>query len=171
VLVAAAVIVAGASINAVAVRASAAHGPTSAALPTLEAKIAAAVNAVRAEHGLSQLRPSQPLGSAAAFHSFDMVRHGFFSHNSSNGSSSMARLARFYPPAGHARWWVGETLCWHSGWLNADTVVRDWLASPEHRTILLAGQFRELGITAVHTSAFDGYAATLVTADFGARAG
>jgi uncharacterized protein YkwD len=52
-------------------------------------------------------------------------------------------------------------------------VIEAWLHSPPHRTVLLAPEWRELGISAVRVDdapgSFDGMDATIVTADFGAR--
>jgi uncharacterized protein YkwD len=166
---AAAVLVAGASISAAKTPTSAAHGSRNVLtrLPALDLRIAAAINAVRLQHGLPKLRVSRPLHSAADDHSYDMARHGFFSHDSHDGTSPWARLAHFYRFRS-----AGETLLWSAGDVAATTVVREWLASPEHRPILLAAGFRDLGVSAVHATAASGAFngdVTLVTADFGAR--
>lgn len=173
---AAVIAVAGVSINAVAAPAPAAStsqkGVT--ALRALSARIARAINTARAERGLAPLHVSRRLRAAAAFHSFDMALHGFFAHNSFDGTSASARLARFYPSAGYLRWDIGETILWYSPGVGATAAVEEWLSSPEHRVILLAGNYREIGVSAVHEAAapgtFDGDEVTLVTADFGARA-
>jgi uncharacterized protein YkwD len=48
-----------------------------------------------------------------------------------------------------------------------------WMNSPPHRANLLAPIWREIGLGAVHSDAapgvYQGLAATIVTADFGAR--
>jgi uncharacterized protein YkwD len=143
------------------------------ALPGLGVQIAAGINAARAQHGLPRLRPFRPLRLAAELHSFEMARYGFFSHDSHDGTSSAARLARFYPSSGYRRWQVGEALLWYAGRPDAATVVREWLSSSEHRRILLAPGFRDVGVSAVRATgasgAFHGSEVTLVTADFGAR--
>jgi len=172
---AAAILVAGASVNAVSaaapLRTHARNLVT--ALPSLDQQVIAGINAARAQHGLGKLRLSLHLRSAANFHSYDMARHGFFSHDSANGASPWTRLARYYPSAGYTRWQVGETLLWYSPDVDAAGVVHDWLTSPEHRAILLTGAFREIGVSAVHATAasgdFHGDEVTLVTADLGVR--
>lgn len=175
-LAAVVVFVAGVSVNAVAASSPAAHGPQEeiAPLRALSTQIAFAINAARAERGLSPLHTSRRLRAAAVFHSYDMAGHGFFSHDSSDGTSASTRLARFYPSGGYRRWAIGEALLWYSPGVDAATAVADWLSSPEHRAILLAADYREIGVSAVHvatpTGAFHGHQATLVTADFGARA-
>jgi uncharacterized protein YkwD len=174
--VAAVVLAAGASASALPVAAAqrAATPNVVTAMPSLDVQIVARINAARAQHGLQRLRLSLRLKSAADFHSYEMARHGFFSHDSSNGSSPWKRLARFYPSAGYRRWQVGETLLWYSPGVDAAGAVQDWLTSPEHRTILLTPSFQEVGISALHATAASGYfqsdEVTLITADFGVRA-
>jgi len=161
------IVVAGSSVNAVtAAPPGRATRRTVAPLPALDAAIAAGINRVRVRHGLTKLRSCLSLRRAAAFHSNDMARGGFFSHDSSDGTPPGTRLARFYPSAHGYR--VGETLLWQDGDVDAATAVHDWLASPEHRAILLDPGFRDLGVSAVHATAASGEI-TLVTADFGAR--
>jgi uncharacterized protein YkwD len=173
--VAAAAVVAGLSVSAVSFAAARRVGSRDVvtAVRSLDVQIAARINAVRAEHGLGRLRLSPSLQSAADFHSYEMVRGGFFSHDSADGSSPWKRLARFYPSGGYRRWEVGETLLWYSPGVDAASAVHTWLTSPEHRAILLAPTFREVGVSALHSTAasgdFQGEEVTLITADFGAR--
>jgi uncharacterized protein YkwD len=48
-----------------------------------------------------------------------------------------------------------------------------WMGSPEHRANLLKGEWREIGLSAVHVASapgtFKGLEVTIVTADFGVR--
>jgi uncharacterized protein YkwD len=61
----------------------------------------------------------------------------------------------------------GENLAW--GPISASWVVSQWLASPEHRAILLRPGFRRIGIGAYEGS-FAGQSGKLVvTADFAGR--
>jgi uncharacterized protein YkwD len=142
-------------------------------LTALDGQIVERIDAERAQHGLARLDFSRRLRAAVTFHSYEMARAGFFSHTSLDGTSPPARLARFYRSAGFSHWKVAETLLWDSGTPDAESAVRDWMTSPEHRSILLDPGLRDVGISAVHASAasgtFRGAAATLVTADFGAR--
>ena len=170
------ILVAGASVDAVLAAAPGkAHASSGVrALPVLSAQAIGDINAARTAHGLPRLRLSRPLRAAATFHSYEMARHGFFSHDSLDGTSASARLARFYPSAGYTQWSVGETLLWYAPGVDAARAVRDWLSSPDHRAILLDPDFREVGISAVHATAasgsFQGNEVTIVTADFGLRA-
>ena len=173
---AAAILVAGVSVSAVSAAApNRAHVPNAVrALPALDQQVIARINVARAQHGLGKLKLSLKLRAAARFPSYEMAQHGYFSHDSANGSSPWTRLAHYYPSAGFTQWQVGETLFWSEPNVDAFGVVHDWLTSPEHRAILLTGSFREIGVSAVHATAasgadFHGDEVTLVTADFGVR--
>lgn len=173
--VAAAVLVAGSSISALSAAAAPRAGTRNVvtAMPLLDAQLVAGIDAARAQHGLARLRLSRRLQSAASFHSNEMARNGFFSHDSADGTSPLKRLARFYPSAGYLRWQVGETLLWYAPGVDAAAAVHDWLTSPDHRAILLAPLFREVGVSALHATAgsgyFQGQEVTVITADFGLR--
>jgi uncharacterized protein YkwD len=170
---AAAILVAGGVVAAVPAAAAPKDSGTYVltAMPSLDAQIAAGINAARVRYGLARLRLSRPLRAAAAYHSFDLANSGTFSHDSTDGNTAGQRLARYYPSAGYRRWQVGETLYWASPGTTAAEAVGDWLASPEHRAILLTPAFREIGVSAVHSAAADGSGddSTVVTADFGVR--
>ena len=165
---ASAIFVAGAAVGA----ASASPNVVT-ALPALDRQIVAGINTARAQRGLVRLRVSAQLRAAARFHSYDMARRGFFSHDSADGTPAGTRLARYYRSAGYTRWQIGEALLWAQPDVDGPGAVRDWLTSPEHRAILLTSAFREIGVSAVHATAasgdFNGGEVTLVTADFGVR--
>jgi len=140
---------------------------------SVQAALVRQMNALRAAHGLSRLQLSPALNAAAAVHSTQMARMGYFSHNSANGQSFSQRVASYYPSRGYRSWTVGENLVYGSPDLGAARALRLWLASPPHRANLLNPRWHELGLSAVHaTSApgvYGGSPATIVTADFGAR--
>ena len=131
------------------------------------------LNALRLAHGLAPLRVSAPLTAAAAAHSTQMARLGYFSHDSANGGSFSSRIASFYPSQGYRSWTVGENLLWASPDVGAARALRLWLASPPHRANLLNPRWREVGLSAVHSSSAPGVygnaPTTIVTADFGNR--
>jgi uncharacterized protein YkwD len=171
---AAVILVAGGSIAGASASSVRTNGRTAvSAMPALDQQLIAAIDAVRAQHGLQELRPSLRLQAAASFHSYEMANLGFFSHTSADGTSSASRTARYYPSAGYRRWHVGETMLWYSPRVAAADAVADWLSSPLHRAVLLSAAFREIGVSAVHVTAargdFHGAEITLVTADFGVR--
>jgi uncharacterized protein YkwD len=131
------------------------------------------VNALRKSHGLAPLKLSVRLQAAAAQHSNEMARVGYFAHESANGSAFDKRVARFYPIGSRRYWSVGENLVWAAPDLAAAEALKLWLNSPPHRENLLTARWREIGISAVHVDsapgAYGGGAATIVTADFGVR--
>ena len=139
----------------------------------LQSSLLDQMNALRARHGLVQLRVSQRLTTAATVHSTSMARRGYFSHNSANGASFSQRIAYFYPARRYRSWSVGENLLWGSPDIGAARALRLWLASPEHRANLLNPRWREVGLAAVHSTRAPGvyrnHPATVVTADFGVR--
>lgn len=98
---------------------------------------------------------------------------GYFAHDSASGSTFTQRVRRFYTPSGYRSWRAGENLLWASPDVAAKPALELWLKSPEHRKILFASGWREIGVSAAHTPAgphvFDGLAVTIVTANFGAR--
>jgi uncharacterized protein YkwD len=139
----------------------------------LEAQVLADVNATRRQHRLRPLRFSAQLSRAADFHSQDMARRGYFSHNSRDGSAFWRRVQRFYPSTGYRSWAVGENLVWASPDLSAASALSMWMGSPPHRANLLNKQWREIGLAAIHVDAapgvFGGHSVTIVTANFGSR--
>lgn len=142
-----------------------------AAADGLERSVLAELNAVRRSHGLVPLRLSQPLSRAADAHSRSMGVHGFFEHDSRDGSPFWRRVLRFYPRS--SRWSVGENLLWSTPGLTASRAVQLWLDSPGHRKNILAARWREIGLSAVSVSAapgvFGGRDVVIVTTDFGVR--
>jgi uncharacterized protein YkwD len=143
------------------------------AVDDLERAVLAEINTVRRQNGLTALRINPRLRAAADAHSTSMARRGFFAHESADGSSFWKRVARYYPRQGRASWSVGENLLWSSPGADAAGSVRMWMNSPSHRKNLLAAQWREIGLSAVHVDAgpgvFNGARVTILTADFGRR--
>jgi uncharacterized protein YkwD len=140
---------------------------------TLQAALVDKVNALRAAHGLSTLRVVTSLRSAATFHSTEMAKVGYFSHNSANGASFAKRIAGFYTPSRYRRWAVGENLLWGSPDVGSAQAMKLWLNSAPHRQNLLDPRWRDIGLSAVHATSAPGVygnsPATIVTADFGLR--
>jgi uncharacterized protein YkwD len=127
-------------------------------LTPAETSLLRAVNGARAAHHLRPLRIDSTLTRAARSHSQDMLAHGYFAHG-----AFRSRMIAF-----HARGpFVGENLAWGVGSLASPAaIVREWLASPEHRANLLRPGFSRIGI-GESVGSFEGYGgATVVTADF-----
>jgi uncharacterized protein YkwD len=146
---------------------------SAAALSAIETRLLAAVNSVRRTRGLRGLKISRGLSAAAAYHSRQMVQHGFFEHESRGGGAFWKRVERFYGSSGFRAWEVGENLAYGSPDLSPAATVRMWMNSPGHRENLLARRWREIGLGVLHVGSaggeFGGGPVTVVTADFGYR--
>lgn len=144
-------------------------------LQTLEQDILTRLNAVRAAHGVRPLVLSADLGSAAVAHSRAMLDHGFFEHESYDGTSFSDRIKRFYRSSGYDAWTVGENLLYSTGEISAQASITAWLESPGHRANMLAPNWREVGIGALRVAAaggtYGGEPVWVITMDFGARTG
>jgi stress response protein SCP2 len=97
-------------------------------------------NAERARHGLRPLTVDDRLATAAQAHSTDMVRRGFFAHESPDGRQVWDRAVA----AGYAYRKVAENIA--AGQRTADEVVRGWMGSPGHRANILDGDLTQIGV-------------------------
>jgi uncharacterized protein YkwD len=130
----------------------------------------ALINEVRADHGAQRLQLDHRLARVARRHSRDMVVHRYFAHDSRSGAHFSARIARSGWMRARRRWTVGENLAWGTGCGAAPrSIVTAWLRSPSHRRILLARDFKVVGIGIVRGTPFGGAAhrSRTYTADFG----
>ena len=138
----------------------------------LESGVLVEINRLRVRAGLSRLRLSRQLATAAASHSREMAAGGFFEHTSIDGLTFWDRIARFYGPKRSRYWAVGENLIWTTDADPAD-VVFSWLQSPSHRVNLMSRLWREVGLGAISVptgaGVFGGSDITILTADFGIR--
>ena len=91
----------------------------------------AAVNAIRARHGLPALRPEDRLARAAAVHAADMRRKRYFSHTGSDGSTIGNRARR----QGYGPCVIAENIA--KGHPKLDQVLSAWMGSRGHRRNIL----------------------------------
>jgi uncharacterized protein YkwD len=142
-------------------------------LTSLNRQVLAAVNKFRIAHGRVPLRESSGLDRSARQHSLEMGRVGYFAHPSADGTAFWKRIRRYYPSRGDSYWSVGENLLWRSPNVTASQGMTLWIASPEHLKNLLATQWRQIGISAVHVvrapGVYDRLPVTIITTDFGVR--
>lgn len=125
---------------------------------TASSSLLRAVNRTRVARGLRPLRVDATLVRAARSHSLAMLRGNFFSHGDFHG-----RMVAFgvRGPA------AGENLAWGDGSYAAPaSIVREWLASPEHRANLLRPGWTRIGIGLARGTFLGTGGATVVTADF-----
>ena len=141
------------------------------ALTTLNAGVLDALNLVRAQHRLAQLRLDRGLSAAALAHSRQMAAVGYFAHRSADGTAFWKRLSLYYPQRTTSSWSVGENLLWTSGDLDSVRALGIWMTSAEHRATILDPRWRDVGIAAVEAAGapgmYSGLNVVVVTADFG----
>jgi len=132
-----------------------------------------ALNRERTKRKLPRLRLSAPLGAAARQHSLEMVRRGYFAHESADGSAFEKRILRFYRAPGYSRFLLGENILYGMPSLTAQQAVAMWMHSPGHRRNILSRSWREIGISAVEATAAPGFYGgrdvVVVTTDFAIR--
>lgn len=93
-----------------------------------------AINSIRHANGLPRLQPAYSLFVSAKRYSHRMMSSDYFGHMSQIPVASRWRTA-------------GETLAWHRGWrLSPRGTVRQWMASPPHRAVLLSRMFTRIGV-------------------------
>ena len=130
------------------------------------------LNRERRKRGLPSLRYNRRLATAASRHARDMVRRGYFAHNSLDGRNFVDRIMRTrYVRRRSGGWVLGENLAWGSGSrATPRSIVRAWMRSPGHRNNILNRRFREIGVALVLRAPAPGQgrAVTYVT-EFGAR--
>jgi uncharacterized protein YkwD len=129
------------------------------------------LNAERTQRGLHPLKVNRRLARAATGHAGDMVRRGYFSHDSLSGASFVDRIRRTGYLSGRRAWFVGENLAWGSGDRSSPSaIVHGWMNSPGHRANILQRRFRQIGLGLVMGApgGAPSPAATYAT-DFGVR--
>jgi uncharacterized protein YkwD len=128
------------------------------AVPDLESRLVATINALRSRHGLRGLERSPMLVRAARTHGRSMLAGGYFAHG-----DLPRRLSNLST--------VGENLAWSTSVPAADGILRLWLASPPHRRNLLSPAWRRVGTGAVRGwggGVYGNRRVTVIVADFGA---
>jgi uncharacterized protein YkwD len=143
------------------------------ALTSFESGVFGQLNQIRAQYGLKPVKVSARLTASAEQHSREMAADGYFEHTSADGTSFWKRIDRWYASGGYGYWSVGENLLWSSPDVDPAHALQRWMASPEHRSNILAARWREVGVAAVHVDAapgtYHGLAVTIITTDFGVR--
>ena len=110
-----------------------------------ERAILCLINRQRARHGLRRMRANRKLARAAERYARSMSRRNFFAHRSTGGSTPVSRARR----AGYRPHTLGETLAYGRGHLGTPAgIVAQLMASPPHRSIVLAPRVRDLGVGA-----------------------
>ncbi len=131
----------------------------------IERAVIRKIDRFRRHFGLRPLRLDRTLARGADAHTSDMLSHGYFAHNSFNGTWS--GRVRNYSRGAHG---VGEVI----GYLRrvprrrqAADIVSLWIHSPPHRAVLL-GSYARLGVGR-RLGDFYGYRSAVFTVDFATR--
>jgi uncharacterized protein YkwD len=134
-----------------------------------EASTICLVNKQRSRHHLHRLRGNAQLWYAAEGHSQSMGSTNIFSHFGDGTPASRAAAAGYLASG---NWGVGETLGWGiGGSATPRYIVANWMASPEHRPVILTRRFRQIGVGVVNASpaGLDDGRTMIYTAEFGYR--
>ena len=109
----------------------------------LESELFRAINVVRSQQGLIELRRDPLLDAVAREHSLDMAQRHYFAHETPEGLNPVDRLKR-----GGATGFslAGENVGLTSRGDPNREIVEAWLASPAHRDNLLAPAFNATGV-------------------------
>lgn len=93
------------------------------------------INDLRQSNGLHRLRHSRSLGRSASRYAGYMARRSYFGH-----------LSTIWAPQRRYRS-LGEIIVMHPGKHGRPRVaVRNWASSPAHRSIMLSGKYRQVGV-------------------------
>jgi uncharacterized protein YkwD len=103
------------------------------------------LNQERAERGLPALRYEARLELSSQRHSDDMVRRGYFEHNTPEGVEPYLRMAAAGYPAHNA--YTAENIAWGEGVESSPVEIMDsWMHSPPHRKTILHPGLAEVGV-------------------------
>jgi uncharacterized protein YkwD len=130
------------------------------------------LNLERRGRGLGALRANRRLQAAADRHAADMVRRNYFSHDSLNGASFVDRILGVAYVSRNGAWSLGENIAYGTGpRARPAAIVSAWMRSPGHRTNILRGSFREIGVGISLGDPSDGsdFGGATYATDFGRR--
>jgi uncharacterized protein YkwD len=110
----------------------------------IEKRAFESTNAVRLQNGLAPLVWDSELCRMARIHSENMVRQGYFAHETPDG----ARLKDRAHAVGIAHFRVlGENIAYNQGYDDPGTfAVERWMISPGHRANILSSEFERSAI-------------------------
>jgi uncharacterized protein YkwD len=144
------------------------------ATPQLAQALLVEVNRTRRQHGLRALSYSGALTKAATAHAQLLATGGQFTHDwPTTGEHFNSWIRGFYTANGFRFWSAGENLLWASPGFSPGVAVKQWLASPAHRRVMLTRFWRELGVGVVTAAAasgtYGGRDVQIAAAEFGTR--
>lgn len=117
-------------------------------------------NAARREAGLPTLTPNSLLEESARRKGEDMLKNGYFAHNSPSGITPW----KWFDGGGYKYVYAGENLA--IDFATGEDVHAAWMNSPGHRRNILNEKYRDIGI-AVVTGNFNDRVTTIIVQHFG----
>ncbi len=128
------------------------------------------INNERASRGLHALKLQGEQTKAARKHSRLMIRDRCFAHECPGEGELVTRMQRAdYLPC-NCYWGVGENLAYgERAYGSPKSIMHAWMNSAEHRTNILNGSYRDIGIGVIWGTPAEGSARNSVTytTDFG----
>jgi hypothetical protein len=118
------------------------------------------VNDSRQAEGLEVLVENEKLSQAAQAKVEDMLKEGYFAHNSPSGKTPWFWIEK----TGYDYHYAGENLA--MDFKNAQEQHTAWMKSPTHKKNILNKDFREIGV-AVKQGFLEGHLATITVQEFG----
>jgi uncharacterized protein YkwD len=128
------------------------------------------LNLERRSYGKPALRNSGTLARVATRYSRQMVDDNFFDHVSPGGSNLTSRVRKTNYLKSARSWALGENLAWGTGErATPRQTVEGWMNSPGHKTNILNGKFRDIGIGVARGTPRSGSNGATYTTNFGRR--
>jgi uncharacterized protein YkwD len=145
------------------------RGPRKISRPEARRAIVCVINNKRQAHGVSSLKVTKPLQKAGGRHAKTMQSTKCFDHQCGGEPPLASRVQNTgYLPC-DCSWGVGENIAWGRKSRGSPARIVDaWMNSPPHRSTLLSGSFRHVGIGVAWGSPWNpGMHAATAVADFG----
>jgi uncharacterized protein YkwD len=145
------------------------RGPRKISRPQARRAVVCVINNKRRAHGVRPLEATKPLQRAGGRHAKTMVAAKCFAHQCGGEPPLASRVFKTsYLPCSCA-WGLGENIAWGKKSRGSpENIVDAWMQSPPHRSTLLNGSFRHVGIGLAWGSPWSsGMRASTYTADFG----
>ncbi len=121
--------------------------PSAGDATSVEAATLCLVNQVRAAYQLRPLQFNGALWTLATSQVDDMVSWNYFADNRPPGLTPLSLIASTRYPAHAKSVSVGQNIGWGTGgYATAAAMVAAWMASPEHREIILTRGYRDAGV-------------------------
>lgn len=114
--------------------------PVASTTVSLEQKVAELTNQERAKLGLKPLKWDASLSKVAKAKSADMLKNGYFDHDSPTYGSPFDMMDKF----GIQYWAAGENIA--MGYDTPASVVKGWMNSPGHRANILSDKYTHIGV-------------------------